>query len=265
MNQHLDRIDDNELILYRYRDGLPAARIATIDAALRRSPELRARYECLCLLLSAADQAPVPTPDPQFEARLWNRLEAQIATPAASGAPAFVPRTNAHARRRRRQSTWQLGIAAAAMLVLAVGFYAGRLSVPVQPTAPIAAGEADDPLLAAKVLNAYVAEHLRATEGVLLTAINSDSGELAAGNAELAAALVDSNRLYAAAAIKAGNPRLADFLRQMEPVLIELANPPPGGGVEIRNGLRDYVRTTDLLFQVRATEARLESRGNDRA
>ena len=91
--------------------------------------------------------------------------------------------------------------------------------------------------------------------------MNSDSPELRQGDAELAASLVESNRLYAAAAARAGNARLADFLRQLEPLLLELANPASAPDISVRQGLRDYVRSNDVLFQVRATEARLDARG----
>jgi hypothetical protein len=142
------------------------------------------------------------------------------------------------------------------VLLLAVGiaFYAGRRTAPL-PAPGIAAG-ATNPV-ATRVLDAYVAQHLRSTEGLLLTALNSDSAELRAGNKELAAALVDSNRLYAAAAARAGNLRLAEFLRQLEPVLIELANQPAAASVQGDEGLREYLAKTDLLFQVRATQARM--------
>jgi len=146
-------------------------------------------------------------------------------------------------------------MAATCMLAVAVGigYYAGRSSVLREP--------ARDSTMAARVLDAYVADHLRATEGLLLTAANSDSADLRSGNADLAATLVDSNRLYAAAAARSGNTRLADFLRQLEPVLIELANQPADASVESVEGLRDYLRKTDLLFQVRATQARMEPQG----
>ena len=80
--------------------------------------------------------------------------------------------------------------------------------------------------MADRVLDGYVAGHLRATEGLLLTAVNNDGGDLLGGNRELAESLVESNRLYAAAAARSGNLRLADFLRQLEPVLLEVANRP---------------------------------------
>ena len=263
-------INDDDLILYHYDDGLTPERRDVIAAALVVSPEMRARYACLRATLATADRIVPAAPDAGFEQRVWQSLEARMASDAASAPspvlPAFPRRGTAGSRQQRPRSRWRTGLAAAAsvVLILGAGFFAGRNSLPEAPVSPPVAAHSAETQLAARVLDAYVAAHLRETEGVLLTALNSDSDDLAAGNAELAAALVESNRLYASAARNAGNTRLAEFLRQMEPVLIELANPPRGDGIEVREGLRDYVRESDLLFQVRATEGRLESRGNHR-
>jgi hypothetical protein len=241
----MQNINDDDLILFYYRDGLDATRLAQIGQALQDSPELAARYGRLTALLDAADEVP-PQPDAGFEARVWANLEARIA-PAK-----VIPIAS---RRRAAPVLRWVGFAAAAALVLAAGFFAGRQSVPPPP----AVAEKDGS--SGRVLDAYVAAHLRQTEGLILTAVNSDSAELRHGDAELAAALVDSNRLYAAAATRAGNTRLADFLRQLEPLLLELANPASAPDISVRQGLRDYVRSNDVLFQVRATEARLDARG----
>jgi hypothetical protein len=251
-------ISDNDLILYRYGDGLDAERIADIDVALRRLPDLRARYERLCELLDRAEPV-APSPPDDLEARLWRRLQPQLTPHAMPSRRA--PRH--HVARR------QLAFAAAAMLLLAVVFVAGRLSVPVEPVVPPRNVQAPPPAtvpesIGNKVLAAYVAGHLRSTEGLLLTAANSDAAGLRGGDAELARALVDSNRLYANAALRAGNARLADFLRQLEPVLLELANPDADPAIQSSDGLRDYLRNTDLLFQLRATQARMDAAGSHR-
>jgi len=70
--------------------------------------------------------------------------------------------------------------------------------------------------------------------------------------------------LYALAAARAGNARLADFLRQLEPVLLSLANQPGAATVQSSEDLRRFLDATDLLFQVRATEARLDPDGKRR-
>jgi hypothetical protein len=233
-------ISDNDLILYFYRDGLDARRIDEIDDALFASAPLRRRYMALKRMLSNVDSDPAIEPDPDFTERMWRKLSTQL-----DGKPA---RRIAH---RRVAKPMRFAMAASVLLAVAggIGYYAGRTSAP-QPT---------QNGMASRVLDAYVADHLRATEGLLLTASNSDSSEVLAGNRALAQSLVESNRLYALAAVRAGNTRLADFLRQLEPVLLDLANQPADASVQSIDGLRDYLRRTDLLFEVRATQARLDT------
>ena len=252
-------ISDDDLVLYHYRDGLDAARIDEIRDALAASANLRERYASLERVLACVDAEPVPEPDAHFSARLWQKLEPRLPT-----------------RRVEKRAPWRYALdtlhawltpprlafagACAIAIAVGIGFYAGRQSAPNAPLVASAAADA----ASARVLDAYVAAHLRATEGVLMTASNSDSADLLGGNRELAAQLVDANRLYALAAARAGNTQLADFLRQIEPVLISLANPSPSESVQPSEGLREYLKATDLMFQVRAAEARLDRNGTHR-
>jgi hypothetical protein len=255
----MNTISDDDLVLYHYRDGLDVARLGEIRDALAASSALRDRLASIERVLARVDVEPVPAPEPDFEARLWRKLEPRLQT-----------------RQLGKRTTWREALrtihawltpprlafagACAVALAISVGFYAGRNSVPALP--PAAASTADAG--AARVLDAYVAAHLRATEGVLMTASNSDSADILDGNRALAAQLVESNRLYALAAARAGNTQLADFLRQIEPVLISLANAPASSPVQSSDGLREYLRDTDLMFQVRAAEARLDRNGAHR-
>jgi len=245
-----NRISDNELILYFYRDGLAAERIVEIDDALFAQPELRLRYTELQRMLHGIDCEPMLEPDPEFTRRVWHKLVARL-----NAAPVARPRLPWHESLRGLLRP-RAAFAGACMLLLAaaIGYYAGRQTPPQHDEL----AQLRTPAMSARVLDAYVAEHLRATEGLLMTTVNSDSADLHAGNRELAAALVESNRLYALAATRSGNARLADFLRQLEPVLLEVANQPADAPVQSLDGLRDYLRKTDLLFQVRATEAHID-------
>jgi hypothetical protein len=253
----MNTISDDDLVLYHYRDGLDDARLAEIRDALAASAELRERYASLERVLARVDAEPVPEPAPDFNARLWRELEPRLST----------------RRVVEKRASWldvlhawltppRLAFAGACAIALAIGigFYAGRQSAPSTPLVASASADA----AGARVLDAYVAAHLRATEGVLMTASNSDSAEILGGNRELAAQLVEANRLYALAAARAGNTQLADFLRQIEPVLISLANPSPSESVQPSEGLREYLKATDLMFQVRAAEARLDRNGTHR-
>jgi hypothetical protein len=250
----MNPISDNDLILYFYRDGLDSARIAEIDDELFVSVPLRVRYTELQRMLREVDAEPLLKPDDGFNERVWQKLAARIdATPTRPLHRGWL------AGLQSLLTPPRMALAATCLLLIAVGagYYAGRWSAPQ----PDAIAQAHANAMAARILDAYVAEHLRTTEGLLLTAVNSDSAELRASNRDLAASLVDSNRLYALAAARSGNARLADFLRQLEPVLLELANQSSDVSVQSIDGLRDYLKKTDLLFQVRATQARIDATG----
>jgi hypothetical protein len=290
----MNPITDDDLVLYHYRDGLDATHIAQITTALATSQELRERYAAIERAVAHFGQDEI-APDPDLVARLWRRLEPQLeecgivaSTAPARGAPSvtglsglnrvrawLASPASAHGAARvtgrsglDRLRAWlapapvQAALVASAVLVIAIGagFLLGRQSVTV--SARVASTAAD--AAAGRVLDAYVAANLRATEGVLLTASNSGDASLLEGNREIAQSLVESNRLYALAATRAGNERLADFLRQLEPVLLSLANQPGATAVQSSEDLRRFLDTTDLLFQVRATEARLARDGEPR-
>jgi len=65
----MNPIRDEDLVLYHYRDGLDAAALAGIAAALDASAELRARYASIEQTLARVDALPEPEPDRDFIAR----------------------------------------------------------------------------------------------------------------------------------------------------------------------------------------------------
>lgn len=256
----MSNISDNDLILFHYHDGLPSERLREIEQALATSPALAARYRTLRRLLAGVDCDLPPQPDTQFENRLWTRLHPRLNAPiAAAPLPRLASRHGARPRRR----LWAVGLAsgaglAAAVLAVALYFPVAHIDAPLQP-APAQRAAAQGPM-ADRVLAVYVATHLRKTEGLLLSVVNSDSTTLMPADEAFVRALADDNRLYASAAAKRGDKVLAGFLKTLDPVLIELANQQRVGNIPPDQGLRDFVRDSDLLFQVRAVEARLQAR-----
>ena len=102
-----------------------------------------------------------------------------------------------------------------------------------------------------RVLAAHLAQHLGQTERLLRVAENGGGADSEA----LAAALIDSNRLYAAAAERAGKPALAQFLTELEPVLRELANSSGDSALGGAGLAQEQIRSRDLLYRLRALEA----------
>src|SRR6185503_4364580 len=86
------------------------------------------------------------------------------------------------------QARFAFALAATVLVAIGVGFVVGRQTVTAPPPQMVASNEVDA-AAAARVLEAYVAANLRATEGVLLTASNSGDASLLEGNRELAQSL----------------------------------------------------------------------------
>lgn len=259
-------IRDDELVLYHYGDGLDAERRAEIAAALADDARLSQRLAHLRIVLDAAALDRVPEPDPALSGRIADAVFARAGVAATPATPPLVMAavaTRAEEPRRfsrRRASARWLGGALAASLLLGVGFYAGQHSAPPAPALAIA----QDALSAERIYRATMANHLGSTRRALLTAVNNDEGALAEGNAEIARALLDEHRLYLAVAQRRGDRRLAVLLQELEPILIELANPTDAGDISSRKGLEGFVEHQDLIFQVRAAEAGLSARSTTR-
>lgn len=259
-------IRDDELVLYHYGDGLDDERRAEIAAALADDARLSQRLAQLRIVLDAAGLDRVPEPDAGLGARIADAVlrragveDRQVMSPQAmplATVPAQAPRRFG----RHRASLRWLGGALAASLLLGVGFYAGQHGA----TRPTAMAIEPDVVSAERIYRATMANHLGSTRRALLTAVNGDKVALAEGNAEIARALLEEHRLYLAVAQRRGDRRLAVLLQELEPILIELANPTDAGDISSRKGLEGFVEHQDLIFQVRAAEAGLSVRSTTR-
>lgn len=261
----MNDIDDDELILFHYRDGLPEQRLSHIERQLAQSASLRARYARLIAVLNAVDREPDAEPADGFEDRLWRGLHARIKEPSPSVAPdrnviAWPARRRAESAAHKQNLRWGIGFAtAAATVALAIGviFFQSvpRESMQARQVPDI---EITADTLAERVLTMKVEEHLRSTEAMLLTLVNgSDDIVDDPMRDDVLEALVRDNRLYSAAVERRGNRALAGFLNSMQALLIELANQSGTHGIQTNQELREFVSSSDLLFQVRAVQARL--------
>jgi negative regulator of sigma E activity len=235
----MKHLEDDDLILYLYGE-------AEDPEAMRRqiedSEELRARCETLRRVLAAVDEDALPVPErgEGYGAEVWARLQPRLAQEKQARLIPFPSRA-------LRQIT---GWAAAALILLAVGFSLGRLSRPAALPQ-----EARD-----RILLATVANHLDRSERLLAEVANGPGPADLSAERAWARDLLTANRLYRQSAQQSGRQRLAGVLDELEPFLLDLAHAPDDLPAEEIEALRERIAAQSLLFKVRVASNRLETR-----
>ncbi|HVR95383.1 MAG TPA: hypothetical protein VMW27_02130 [Thermoanaerobaculia bacterium] len=237
--KHPSDLSEEDLILYIYGESEDPEEVRRL---LEGSEELRARYEALRQVLARVDTLPVPERPESYGAEVWARLQPRLA------------------ERRPPSFQWQWAAAAvAALLLLAVGFAAGRL----WPRPEIQTAEEGRE----RILVEAVAAHLERSERLLTEVVNTDA---AGGPVEISAErawaedLLEANRLYRQSARNGGEPRLAALLDELEPFLLELAHAPSEVSPEEVETLQARIEARSLLFKMRIAGDRLTGPGSSK-
>ena len=190
-------MNDEQLMLYYYDDGLDEAERAAIEARLAADEILRARYDKLKGELDTLTPKETPAPD-----ALSHRLHDLVEQAAQ--------REQRTSRRRRFDITaFLMGAAVTAALVIGIGV-GSVLDRPVTPEATefAAVPPADTLARGLKV-------HFTETRSRLL---DSDADRIV-----VAGRIIEQNRVLGQLADDSGAHDLARILRAMEPVLVRLA------------------------------------------
>jgi hypothetical protein len=226
-------ISDSDLLLYHYGDGLDAAERDRIRAALSAQPQLARRLRSIVEQLDTAatmPSAPVP-------AHIQQRWQAAIEEAARNEA--------ALAKRLRPVvylSRWRaVGVTATIVLVIVIGVRLGMQSARDDLSQDRSPGSSE------------VATNIASSERGLrwhLASAEQQLAELDAASGEERDRLIDTvigqNRLYAIAAERSGDQRLARALRSFTPILERLADDSGASG-----------ELAQLNFELRVMQARL--------
>lgn len=248
----MTHIADEQIAAYALDDVEDGTR-AAIDAHLETCAACRAALAETRTVLDVAGDLPVPERDEDYGADVWRRIEPQL--PQRPGVVL------------RRSWNWQPWLAAAAVLLVAVGAYlAGRFSREVVPDGPVngatLAARVAPETIRERVVLAALGEHLDRTERTLVEFVNADGEGRVDISAEQAWArdLLDANRLYRQAARGTGAPALSQVLDDLEPILVEIANSPSRLTSDEFKTLRTRIEERSLVFKVRVTGAELRAR-----
>ena len=244
------KITDDDLTLLYYGEH------ESSELAIRvaESEELSARYDALCSELQLADAYVPPERGHEYGAEVWQRISPQLDGGSVERTSRFKTWLSSVSQPR-----FSLAGALSMVLVAALAFTLGRNGEvpgtintpnnPVNQTTVALAG-----IDSKRLLSHSVSGHLEQVNLVLTQFANTTESN--PSEAEYATDMLVANRLYRQAAVSQGNQKLAAFLAELEPLLIEMAHEAQSGSVATRERMQKEVRE-GLLFRVRVMNKQL--------
>jgi len=246
----MSKITDDDLTLLFYGEHDDPALAATVA----ESAELSARFDLLSAELRLADNFVPPHREDDYGADVWRQISPRLDLE--------------HLESANRIKTWlatfsqprfSLAGALSFALVAVLAFTLGRngsqdsITEPLNPVNGTAIALAD--IDSNRLLTHSVSGHLEQVNLVLTQFANTT--ETSSSEAEYATDMLVANRLYRQAAASQGKHKLAAFLADLEPLLIELAYEAQSGSATTRERMQQEIRN-GLLFRVRVMNKQLD-------
>lgn len=230
--------DDDLVLAYYGEAAADEAHLAQCGRCTARYRELRAVLD-----LVAADEA--PERGERYGLEVWQRIRHRLPDPEPRWYTVFG------------RWQWILASAAAAVLI-AIGFTAGRVSLPVRPAPQAAAPVSDvDDAARHRVLMLTVADHLERSERVLTDIVNASAGADLSTAQQWADDLLAASRFYRDDAIAAQELSIASVLDELERTLLEIVHHPSLATREDLDQMRRRIDSAALLFKVRVMSSEL--------
>ena len=239
-----EHCSDDELLLEYYGETSESA------THLSTCAECGARFLELKTLLNGITLEP-PERDERYGLEVWQAIRHRL--------PARQPRWHS-------LLTPQWGLAAAAALLLAVGFTAGRLWPQAEQPAESAnagatvAAAATDDEARQRVALLTVNDHFDRSDGVLAEVMNASGPRDMSAEQQRAEDLVSASRLYRRNAMVINDPALAAVLEDVERVLLDIVHQPRHATAADLDEIRRRIDSAGLLFKVRVMTNELQHR-----
>ncbi len=243
------KITDDDLTLLFYGEHEDPA----LAALVAESELLSACYDALCSELKLADAYHPPQRGDDYGSEVWQRISPQLDGGSAKSGNLVGTWLSSILQPR-----FSLAGALSMVLVAALAFTLGRNGGqeinmtpggPLDGTAVALAG-----IDSRRLLTHSVSGHLEQVNLVLTQFANST--ESSASEVSYATDMLVANRLYRQAAVSQGKHKLAAFLADLEPLLIEMAHEAQSGSPATRERMQQEVRD-GLLFRVRVMNKQL--------
>lgn len=240
---------EDVIVLHAYGEGAPderdvVSRHLVECAACRLVAEECGAFRELSTMHDDAD------PGPDFEARIWTRIVADLPEPRRTW-------TSRHAL---TVTAWAATIA----LVILAGTWWFTPGPGGPGPGPLAETAGSQPHFRERVLFSALDAHLGQTEMFLVELMNAPEATASLEfEREVADDLVHSGRLYRATATETGHGPFAAVLDEVEPVLLEVARARHTLAAADLAALRERIVTSDLLFKVRVAARGARDRQSD--
>jgi hypothetical protein len=238
---------EDDLILHYYGE---AGDRGVVEQHLGVCARCSAEYRALEQMLELVSTTAVPDRDAGYAAHVWQRLRGHL---ESEDAPWWKPWI-------QWRTVW---LAAAAAAVMIAAFVAGRMwPYPQSRALPASTTVASEALASdERVRLAALGDHLERSERVLLDLVNADGDKVdLSAQQTWAAELVDSNRLYRDAAVRAGDGLVAGVLDDLERNLLDIVHGPSTATPAELETVRSRVDAAALLFKVRVLADDLQER-----
>jgi hypothetical protein len=235
---------DEDLLLEYYGESSESA------AHLSTCAECGARFHELKTMLNGITLEP-PDRGEHYGLEVWQAIRHRL--------PARQPRWHS-------LLTPQWGLAAAAALLLAVGFTAGRIWPQAEQPAAVpnavatSAAAATDDEARHRMALLDMNDHFDRSDGVLAEVMNAIGPRDLSREQQRAVDLVAASRLYRQNAIAMNEPALAAVLEEVERVLLDIVHQPPQATAADLGEIRRRIDSAGLLFKVRVMTNELQHR-----
>jgi len=244
------KITDDDLTLLFYGEHDDPALASTVA----ESRELSERFDSLSAELRLADNFVPPHREDDYGADVWRRISPRLGDDRAETS-GRLKSWLATFSQPRFSLAGALSISLVAMLAFMLGRNGGPESIgtsmaPVNQNAIALAG-----IDSSRLLTHSVSGHLEQVDLMLTQFVNST--ETSSRDSGFATDMLVANRLYRQAAASQGNHKLAAFLADLEPLLIELAYQAQSGSPATRERMQLEVRD-GMLFRVRVMNKLLD-------
>jgi len=217
----MSHLEEETLILHHYGETDDPA---SVELHLRHCEQCREELDAIDHDLQEVGSIPAPERSSDYGGEVWRAV-----------APRLI-------RRRGSRRTWVL---AAAAVLLAGTFLAGRLST--RWGADVAHIEVRE-----RILLVALGEHLDRSEVLLLEVVNTENGAL---GQEAARELLRESRLYRQTAYRVGDVATSDVLDELERLLLDVAH-----GTTPNDALKSRIEEQDVLFKIRVLQTSVRAR-----